>query len=365
MLGKRQSAVSSGMSSLRTWVGQLWSGRTPQGIVLLYHSVRDASSDPQLLSVTPHRFASHMACLASRYRVVSLHDLVEGVSQGQHQDEKLVAVTFDDGYEDNLIYARPVLEQYRVPATVFVATGLMGDNQEFWWDELERIFIQPSTLPQTCRVLLEEAMYERDLGSAASYGEDEFARHRRWSVMDRSNPTARHAIYRELCMLMRPMTPRTRVHVLEAIRAWSGMGGSGRPAYRCLTPSQVKELGAGSLVDIGAHSVSHAVLSKLSLDEQRKEICESRDQLEQIVGRRVTAFAYPYGTYADYGRETAGLLREAGFAVGCSNFPGVIRRRHDVFQLPRFIVRDWDQDTFAENIDCWFAGKVEMTSHGS
>ena len=150
-----------------------------------------------------------------------------------------------------------------------------------------------------------------------------------------------------------------------AIRAWSGMGGSARLAYRCLTPSQVKELGAGSLVDIGAHSVSHAVLSKLSLDEQRKEICESRDQLEQIVGRRVTAFAYPYGTQADYGSETAGLLRETGFAVGCSNFPGVIRKRHDVFQLPRFIVRDWDQDTFAENLDCWFAGKMETTSHGS
>lgn len=358
-------AESTGTSALRTWVGQLWSGRGPKGIVLLYHSVRDASSDPQLLSVTPHRFAAHMAWLASRYRVVSLHELVAGVRQEQLQDEKLVAVTFDDGYEDNLTYAKPVLEQYRVPATVFVATGLLEENQEFWWDELERIFLQPTTLPQICRVPIEEAMYERDLGRVASYGEDEFLRHRRWSVIDKGNPTARHAIYRELCMMMRPMTPRKRMRVLEAIRAWSGMGDSARLPYRCLTSAQVKELGSGSLVEIGAHSVSHTVLSTLPLDEQRKEICESRDHLEQIVGRRVTAFAYPYGAKADYGNETTELLREAGFAVGCSNFPGVIKRRHDVFQLPRFIVRDWEQDIFAESLDCWFAGKPEKSLHGT
>src|SRR5690349_3688271 len=134
MRRERQSAALPGVSPLRTWVGRLWSGQGPQGVVLLYHSVRDASSDPQLLSVTPHRFAMHMAWLVDRYHVVSLPELVAGVSQGQHQDEKLVAVTFDDGYLDNLTYARPVLEHYGVPATVFVATGLMENNQEFWWD---------------------------------------------------------------------------------------------------------------------------------------------------------------------------------------------------------------------------------------
>ena len=63
MRRERQSAALPGVSPLRTWVGRLWSGQGPQGVVLLYHSVRDASSDPQLLSVTPHRFAMHMAWL--------------------------------------------------------------------------------------------------------------------------------------------------------------------------------------------------------------------------------------------------------------------------------------------------------------
>jgi peptidoglycan/xylan/chitin deacetylase (PgdA/CDA1 family) len=80
-----------------------------------------------------------------------------------------VVITFDDGYADNLHNAKPLLERYDIPATVFVTTGHIGHEREFWGDELDRLLLQPSTLPELLGLSINGSPYQWELGEVAHY----------------------------------------------------------------------------------------------------------------------------------------------------------------------------------------------------
>jgi peptidoglycan/xylan/chitin deacetylase (PgdA/CDA1 family) len=330
-----------------------------RAVVLLYHRVGDVAGDPQLLSVGKDRFEQHMEYLSRSYPVLSLGMLAETLAAGEELPDQCVAVTFDDGYADNLSNAKPILEQHQVPATVFVTTGYLDQEQEFWWDELERIFLHPSTLPARCHLRIGERVLDQNLADAARYTECDAERHRAWNVTMPDNPTVRHKLYRDLCVLLRRSTPPQRTAGMRTLRAWSGIRVSARDTHRCLSSSELKELGSGRLVEVGAHTVSHPVLANLPVSEQRGEICESREQLARILGKSPRSFAYPFGTKSDYTSQTAAMVREAGFALACANVPDVVTGSGDLYHLPRVIVRDWTREQFAGALKGWFAGKVQ------
>ena len=116
-------------------------------MILAYHRVASPPSDPQLLAVPPSRFEEQLAALRAHFDPASLSGLAEALESGRRPAG--VVLTFDDGYGDNLHEALPLLERYDWPATVFVTTGYVGGAREFWWDELERILLVPSQLPDT------------------------------------------------------------------------------------------------------------------------------------------------------------------------------------------------------------------------
>src|SRR5205814_2494553 len=113
---------------------------------------------------------------------------------------------------------------------------------------------------------------------------------------------------------------------------------------------ELATLAQSGLVHVGAHTMTHAQLSSRPAEEQREEISRSRARLEQILGRAVPTFAYPYGGTADYTSQTVALVREAGFAAACSNFPGAITRRTAPFELPRIMIMDCDGDELAQKL---------------
>src|SRR4029077_3069692 len=109
-----------------------------QAVILMYHSISRGRPDPWDLCVEPDLFAEQVELLRDRYHVMSLAELRNALSQ----DEPLtraVVLTFDDGYRDNLLVAKPLLERHEVPATVFVTTAYVGSGRDFWWDELEAV----------------------------------------------------------------------------------------------------------------------------------------------------------------------------------------------------------------------------------
>jgi len=342
-----------GVNRLKKGVDRLRRRFESRAAILLYHRVENLDDDPQLLGVSPGHFARHLEYLSRHYRMVSLAELVKGFEQDPDQVDRWVAITFDDGYTDNLRNAKPLLEQYKGRATVFVATGYVGQSREFWWDQLERLFLQPSVLPSRLSLTLCDESREWELGEASRYSVVDKARYRDWNVTNQTDPTPRHRIYRELCALLRPLQGQAREVILEHLHTWADCEDLGRESHRALTCDEVRQLSSGGCVEVGAHTVSHDVLASLPASAQQGEISASRIQLEEWLDKPVESFAYPYGTRSDYTSETTAFVRGAGFRMACSNFPEPVRNGTDIFQLPRFIVRDWDEQQFAKALHGW------------
>lgn len=325
--------------------------RPSKGLILMYHRVAEVSTDPWGLSVTPAHFAEQLAVLRKHASPRPLGELVR-VAEGEALAGRPVAVTFDDGYADNLYGAKPLLERYEVPATCFISTGYLG-KPSYWWDELEQRLLHPGRLPESLSLNTSSYRGQWKLNGAAWYGDDEVIRHRSWRAWEQA-PTIRHEMYTALHSVCRPMTESERQPILDQLRAAVSEEAELAPDWRPMTEGEAVTLGAGGLVEIGAHTITHPVLATCSDGAARREIGESHRALEQLVGRQVTSFAFPYGGPADYGVDTMRIVREAGFCCACSTSPGVVAPQVDPFQLPRLHVDDWDGEEFSSQLDQWW-----------
>jgi peptidoglycan/xylan/chitin deacetylase (PgdA/CDA1 family) len=328
--------------------------RSDRALILLYHRVASLRSDPWSLAVTPRRFEEHLEVLRREAHPIRLERLPRALVDSELPD-RAVAVTFDDGYADNLYSAKPLLERYDVPATVFLPSGLLGTKREFWWDELDGLLLQPGRLPGSLRMKINGKAHRWQLGEAARYPRSDLRHYRHWRAWE-DPPSPRHALYKSMWDLMHALPANERNRVLVELRGWAGVEQAGRSSHRLLSVEEAVDLARGGTIEIGAHTVTHPSLSTLPVDSQRLEIVRSKATLEDIVGVPVTSFAYPYGKRSDYSGQTITLVREAAFARACTNFTGLVKRSTDGFQLPRLQVHDWDGDAFLEQLVKWFDG---------
>ena len=318
-------------------------------MILLYHRVADELSDPYLLAVSPERFAEHMAIVRSFGEPMSLTQLGSALRDGA-LSRRTVAVTFDDGYADNFHNAKPVLEHYEVPGTFFVTSGYVGRDSEFWWDELERTLFQPGTLPLTLRLVVNGRALEWKLGDAATYDDAAAIRNRSWNVLAAEDPTQRQRLCRLLGDCLRPLAETDRQNALAQLRAQAGTSAKPRASHRALSLAELSDLASSPFVEIGAHSIYHAQMSARPKEEQRTEITGSKARMEAILKRPVHSFAYPFGGLADYTAETIDVVREAGFLTACSSSGGLVTGATSPYELPRFMVMNWNGDEFARRL---------------
>jgi peptidoglycan/xylan/chitin deacetylase (PgdA/CDA1 family) len=262
-------------------------------------------------------------------------------------------ISFDDGYADNLEQAKPWLEAYEIPATVFVAAGQVGQQEEFWWDELDRLLLQPGTLPSTLRLGLNGNVREWDLGGASQYSVADYWRDRDWNIEREDTPTMRQHLFRELFDWLYGMPETDKQRLLDDLRQWAGLGQAGRTTHRTLTADEMVRLSEGGLVAIGAHTMTHPLLSELQVEEQRSEIRQSKEHLEAILKKPVMSFALPHGART---AETLSILAETGFDCVCTSEADAVWAGADRFQLPRLGVRDWDKETFTRWLRWWMDG---------
>lgn len=276
-------------------------------------------------------------------RPMRMEELAEGV-RDRTLPEKAIAITFDDGYIDNLERAEPLLARYDLTGLVFVTTGVGGREREYWWDELERIFLQPGELPGTLDLDLGGARRQWELGRDRTCTPDQQEQHRGWHLLDRA-PTLRHDVFRQLYYLIQPLPPATRTETMDRLLTWAGATTSDiRPERRAMRPAEVERMVRGGTLDVGAHTVNHPSLPHQEPEVRRAEMAACRDHLEAWCGRRPPGFAYPYGLHDD---GTVADARDAGFRFACSGEYRPVPPGTDLFLIPRLEAPAADGDALA------------------
>jgi len=316
---------------------------------LTYHRIAEDHSDPWRLAVSPRHFAEQLDVLRKYGQVMRLPQMASWLER-RSLPSRAIALTFDDGYLDSLTDARPLLERFESPATVFVISGGLGEQQNLWWDELEGLFLQPGSLPPTLALTIEGVTYSWNLGDVAHWSSEDCSTYRSWKAWE-DPPTTRHMIYFKLWDVLRKLDEKERVRVFKELRAWAQIKPSRASAAR-LSIEQTVELSRGGLIEIGAHSVTHPMLAALPVASQRAEIQQSKSALEEIVGQSVESFAFPYGNYAP---ETVSLVRETGFKQACSVVAALARKGCSRFELPRVQIQNWDGEVFARQLAKYFS----------
>jgi peptidoglycan/xylan/chitin deacetylase (PgdA/CDA1 family) len=304
-------------------------------LILGYHRIAAVAEDPYSICVTPQHFAEQLEVLHRSAPLLSLRESVQRLQEGK-LPRRAVCLTFDDGYADNLYHAKPLLEQHRIPATVFVATGYVG--REFWWDELARLLLSSATLPERLLPSLSEGGYEWLSGCDPSL------------ALGRGAPNSRQDLLQWLYKRLLPLSDAERQQALAQLSAWAGAAVAPNAHCRALTAHELIELATGNLVDIGAHSVTHPVLTNLSAGEQRFQILQSKISLEELLHQPVTCFAYPNGLASP---TTRALTKAAGFTCACTSFNDIIWSGSDRFHLPRFWPSDWEGARFSRWLAKW------------
>ena len=289
---------------------------------------RDPRVDPLGLCVTPEHFAQHIQVLSSDYRPVALAELADCVRRGNPPPPDWVAVTFDDGYEDNRA-ALKTLAEAEIPATLFASTGHVEEGRWFWWDELD------------------VALRQAGDGDRGPLGIEIAGSRRAWAP---ATAEQRMAVRAQLHTWLASSEAGQAAAAAADVRRWAGMAASQSPPddYRPMTVDELRDAASLPGVEIGAHTRNHPSLAQLGGLAAAGEIAASRDDLERWLGAAPRSFSYPFGIpEVDFTAETRRAAAAAGFAQAVSNAPGHATAASDLHALPRNVVPDCDGERFA------------------
>lgn len=294
--------------------------------VLMYHEIgRDDSPIEAWTVVRRSDFLRQLDYLQRHYDLLSLDAAHQRMEQGFNQQQRPAAVlTFDDGNVGNLETLLPIIEERRVPVTVYVATGHVESGQCYWFDRL-------------INALQEEPPQELDL---RRYGLDAYR-------INYEKGARNWAEFQRLLVALKALDTQRREDLVQEL-VGKANGAQAKPALQPLTIDGVRQLAASNWVTVGAHSHGHELLPQVGEEIACQSLLRSRELLQQWTGQAVNHFAYPSG---DYSSSVVDLVRRLGFATAMLTEQGLWRRQTSRFLIPRIAVGRYDSlESFKINL---------------
>ena len=295
-------------------------GKSARLSVLIFHRVLPISDPLFPGEVDARRFDQICGWVKSWFNVLPLDSAVARLRDG-NLPERAACITFDDGYADNYQVALPILQRHGMTATFFIATGFL-DGGRMWND----------TIIEAVRACKLQKLELDSLG-LGSHGVGTIAE--------------KQAAIAALIAQIKYRSVEDRVTTTRAIAAQAQVR---PPDNLMMTSHDVKKMhGAG--MQIGAHTVNHPILARLTREEARLEIQGSKKTLERLLGDHVGLFAYPNGKpEEDYTAQSVDVVRELGFDAAVSTRWGSSTLGDDLLQIRRFTPWDRTKLRFAARV---------------
>jgi peptidoglycan/xylan/chitin deacetylase (PgdA/CDA1 family) len=277
-------------------------------LVLGWHNIDPTPAFPAAPGTGRRGFERQLALLARAANVVRLSDALERMAGGQPLPARSVALTFDDGYRDNLDVAVPALARHGLPATFYLVPRFLDGELGAWWEDLAAAF-RHATAPEVTWDGIRHPL---------------------------GDPAERAQAQERIALQLKTLSARSREQaVAEIAHRIVPDGTVERPLFMDWDGARAL-LAAGH--DVGSHSMTHAILSREDEASQTEELAESRGRLTSRLGAPVDSVAYPNGHREDYDETTLRLVREIGYKGAVTTTPGVARRDQPLAEVNRLIV---------------------------
>lgn len=256
---------------------------------------------------TVEEFKKKIKYLLRHYRIISLEECITYEKEGK-RPTNCVVLTFDDGYKSVYKDAFPILKRYNIPATVFVTTESIDKSVLLWHDKLLYIIgrsrVQEFSFPQNGGI-----KYKNDTLKDKVKTFNKIV-----SWLKKYEEDKKIKFLQELSNILQ---------IKEDEIENSGL---------MITWNEAKEMHASGLVEFGAHTVSHPILTKVSTERVEYEIRQSKAIIEQKLVAKVKYFAYPNG---DYNQNIKNMVKKAGYSEACTTYRSPEEVKGDIFALSR------------------------------
>ena len=285
------------------------------GVILMFHRVRprrmECFAPNRFLEVTPD-FLDRVIALLDQdgFDVVPL-DEVPARLETKQRHRPFAAITFDDGYRDNLQYAWPILKRHGLPWAIFIVPAFLDRSGRLWWLELEEAIARLNFVDVTI-------------------GKTKF-------VFDTRSLQQKNAAYQHLCRCLKAGPEEELRAVTAQLASLIELELCPYVGEQCASWDEISVLAKDPSVTIGSHSVSHPILLRHDSTYAAFEIKESKSIIESQLGRPVRHLAFPFGDRGSVGPREFLLARDAGYLTAVTTRPGHLWTRHarQLTALPR------------------------------
>ena len=295
------------------------------GTILLYHGVTNSESigveNFSHKHIDATAFREQMKYIRDNLVPVSLRKMLVILNEQRSDSRKYVAVTFDDSFKNVHDVALPILEEFSIPATFFITTGMVGTSKKYWVDHLEDMINHAQNHHFT---LMLDTKKEYKL----------------------SNHEKKIKCISEIKTFLKTASSSRRRIILSDIErktSWQPHRSKEVDNYQNLSWDDVIKLDKSPLCEVGGHTVNHEIMSYLNDEELDFEINGCLDELEKKLARKIDLFSYPEGQHEHYNEKVINKLKEAGVVICPSAIGGYNGVDEDPFHLKRIMVGFMDR----------------------